>query len=104
VTAKFRRISALALVLSVTAIAAPSASARPIDDPALGPQTYGAQTSIQTSPPAQVRVLHVSPSPGFDWGDAGLGALAAFALTMIGLGAAVVLSHRRSDAHGPATT
>jgi len=32
---------------------------------------------------------------GFDWGDAGIGAGAGFAVTMIGLGGALVISSRR---------
>jgi hypothetical protein len=55
-----------------------------------------------SSAPTQVRVA-ASPPAGFDWADAGIGAGAAFALTMIGLGAAVLLSNRRHDHGRPAT-
>jgi hypothetical protein len=36
-----------------------------------------------------------TPQSGFDWGDAGIGAAAGFALAILGLGAAVVISQRR---------
>jgi hypothetical protein len=41
---------------------------------------------------------------GFNWGDAGIGAGAALALTMIGLGDLLVLSNRRHRAEKPAAT
>jgi hypothetical protein len=68
----------LLLAVSIAAATAPSASARPIDD------------VPRTEPPA--RVFHVSSDPGFDWGDAGAGAMAA---TIIGLGGAFALRNRR---------
>jgi hypothetical protein len=41
-------------------------------------------------------VVAVATSPvGFDWGDAGIGAAAGFALAMLGLGATLVRSGRR---------
>jgi len=36
-----------------------------------------------------------TPSDGFDWGDAGIGAGGMLAVTLIGLGGAVTLTHRR---------
>lgn len=52
------------------------------------------QASITTTPPTVVRVI--SSDGGFDWGDAGIGAGAGFALSMIGVGGALVASQRRS--------
>jgi hypothetical protein len=43
-------------------------------------------------PSTVVRV--VAPSGGFDWGDAGIGAGGAFALTMIGLGGVLAATNR----------
>jgi hypothetical protein len=40
-----------------------------------------------------VRVI--TPQTGFDWGDAGIGAAGGFALSMLGLGGALILSQRR---------
>ena len=41
-------------------------------------------------------IVAVTTSPvGFDWGDAGLGAAAGFALAMLGLGATLLISGRR---------
>ena len=80
----------LALAVAIAATAAPSAWARPID---AFPRTEPAGSSSGTPP---VRVLHVSPDSGLDWGDAGAGA--AFAATMIGLGGAFAVRNRRRHA------
>ena len=39
----------------------------------------------------------VIPSGGFHWGDAGIGAGGMLALTVIGLGGALTLTHRRNQ-------
>jgi hypothetical protein len=39
----------------------------------------------------------VTASSGFHWGDAGIGAGGMLALTAIGLGAALTLTHRRNQ-------
>jgi hypothetical protein len=54
------------------------------------------------TPPAEAPVAPVASNPGFDWGDAGIGAAAGFALTMIGIGGLLVLSNRRQRAEQPA--
>lgn len=36
-----------------------------------------------------------SPQGGFDWGDAGIGAGGALAIVLLGLGAALIATHRR---------
>lgn len=47
-------------------------------------------------PAATSVIVHV-PGPGFDWGDAGIGALGAFAVALLAAGAMlVVFRHRRS--------
>jgi hypothetical protein len=47
----------------------------------------------------------VSQDSGFDWGDAGLGALAMLGIAGIGAGAVVAVGrHRRRTAHGPVAT
>ena len=55
------------------------------------------QTTAPATPPTIVRVS--ASNDGFDWGDAGIGAGGAFALSIIGLGGALVVSQRR----GPRT-
>ena len=45
-------------------------------------------------PPAVAR--DVTPSGGFNWGDAGIGAGGMLALTVIGLGGALTLTRRRN--------
>jgi hypothetical protein len=47
-----------------------------------------------TAPPAVVRLQ--APAGGFDWGDAGIGAAGGIALSMLGLGAALVVSQNRA--------
>jgi hypothetical protein len=66
--------------------------------PAAGP---GHPLSAATAPsvtagvsPTIVRVT--APSRGFDWGDAGIGAAGGFALSMIGIGGALIVSQRRT--------
>jgi len=107
----------------VGALAAPSASARPIDQ--VSPQALPAQQRQQVStppalphgvqyssmgvgnpstPPSDAPAAPVASNPGFDWGDAGIGAGAAFTLTMIGLGGLLVLSNRRHRADQPVPT
>ena len=55
--------------------------------------------STASTPPAVVRV--VTHNGGFHWSDAGIGAGGMLALTVLGLGGAVSLTHRRRihDAH-----
>ena len=82
-----------------------------------GVQYSSTQATTRSSEPALRRngseavpfVADVQPSApatasGFDWGDAGIGAGAAFALTMIGIGGMLVLSNRRHRDARPATT
>ena len=55
--------------------------------------------STASTPPTVVRV--VTHTGGFHWSDAGIGAGGMLALTLIGLGGAITLTHRRRirDAH-----
>jgi hypothetical protein len=88
-----RRRSGPAVALLIAAVAAPSASARPIDTP------VGTQSPDTTGGP-QVRVVEVPTDAGFDWTGAGLGAGAMLAAT--GLGGALMLTIRRR--HGRAAS
>jgi hypothetical protein len=41
-------------------------------------------------------VIHVAaPTGGFDWGDAGIGAAGGLAISMLGVGGALMISQRR---------
>ena len=95
----------LALAMLAAAIAAPSAFARTDPPSALPTHASGATQSgpVAKAPaprgPAEVRVVRVTSDPGFDWGDAALGAGTTVALVAIGLGGAIaVLSYRRQRA------
>ena len=70
--------------LAAAALAAPAASARPIDHPRL-PASGGAGTAVAVEPdPAAPRVPVVRTiDAGFDWGSAAIGAGGAGALVVI---------------------
>jgi hypothetical protein len=54
-------------------------------------------SSPSTAPSTGPSIVRVSPaSGGFDWGDAGIGAAGGFALSMLGIGGALVLTQRRT--------
>jgi hypothetical protein len=117
--------TALALALALAAVAPSAASARPAEyapatttqaqaPPAIAAnaavgaiQAQGARVarelaardaragSITQSPPP-VRTVTVSQPNGFAWGDAGIGAGAIFALTLVLLGSTLYLTQRRT--------
>ena len=81
---------AAALALTLGAIAPAAASARPI----------GPDTNSFTAPPAPAtQIVRVSAPSSFDWGDAGIGAAGGVALSMLGIGGALVVSQRRTSRH-----
>jgi hypothetical protein len=82
---RIKKTTALTLVLS--AIAPAAATAKPV-----GPDPSGASFAIPQTPIVRV----TAPSGGFDWGDAGIGAAGGLALSMLGIGAALTLSQRRT--------
>src|SRR4029450_516454 len=63
-----RPVRALTLAAAISALAAPAASAIPVDD--FIPATHG-DAADRTQP---VRVVQVEAETGFDWGEAGTGA------------------------------
>jgi hypothetical protein len=96
------RVTKTAVLLLVgAAIAAPSAGALPIDYPlqaasGSGHRPINADGQSSGTGAAEIgvtRTVEVN-SRGFDWGDAGLGA--AGTLSLLGLGAGVVVIARRS--------
>jgi hypothetical protein len=90
----------LALATAIAATAAPPASAR-VGEEFLGPQPAQAGGGAPTA--TKARVVEVPAGTGFDWGDAGIGAGAAFALTAIGLGGALARGSRRQREERAAT-
>jgi hypothetical protein len=115
-THKHRRaLHGMAAVVSVCALAAPTASAVPVEQfiPRAGDESGGGSSSVPPpssiaasaaeeyenlrSPDATsvpVRVVKVRADGGFDWGDAGIGATGMLALAAIGAGAAVATGRR----------
>ena len=92
------RLAPLALVLVAAAIAAPVASAG-TDGPPLSP-------GVGATSPTAVRVVEVPSNAGFQWGDGAIGAGAALAVVLVGLGAtlAIVSSRKRRTVPYPRTT
>ena len=85
----------LALATVVGALAAPTASAMPIDPPLDGQGGDGFNV-----PNADWQQPEPAPTAdGFDWGDAGIGAAGTFALVAIAAGAAVAAGHRPRHDH-----
>ena len=83
---------ATVLALALGAIAPAAASAKPV-----GPDP--APFTAQTTPIVQI----TTPSSGFDWADAGIGAAGGLAITMLGVGGALVVAQRRGrHPHRPA--
>jgi len=62
--------------------------------PAASPSTTAGSTAKVSAAPPVVRIQ--VPASGFDWADAGIGAAGGFALSMIGLGAALAVSQHRT--------
>jgi hypothetical protein len=97
------------LVLSLAATGVPPASARPGSAAHHPRALYSRQDKslvAPNDPPAAV-VQVQAPNSGFDWSDAGIGAAGGFALSMIAIGGALVVSPRRtrhSDTARPADT
>ena len=80
--------AAVALTLSAITPAAATA-ARPTG-------SGGATPTTQATPIVRV----IAPQNGFDWGDAGIGAAGGLALSMLGVGGALVISsQRRASRH-----
>jgi hypothetical protein len=88
----------LALATVVGALAAPTASAMPIDPPGVGGSPSGGYSAYSPntnrSQPEPARA-----ADGFDWGDAGIGAAGMFAVVAIAAGATVAVGHRPSRGH-----
>ena len=90
-----RPARALALAAVISALAAPTASAIPVEQ--LMPNARD-NPELRATP---VRVVAVGADRGFDWGDAGIGATGVLALTAIGAGAAIATGHRPGPRHNP---
>jgi len=72
---------------------------RPPDviDAAAGRGTYNSpRVMVVKIPPS---AAEPSSAPGMDWGDAGIGAGSLLGLSLIGLGGALAIVHRRRAAH-----
>ena len=80
----------LAVVFVVAALSAPVAVAAPVEErfPGLSDQGTNADLGTVPEPPA------ATPSEGFDWGDAGIGAAGAIAIIAITGGLALEYGRR----------
>lgn len=114
--------TALAVTLTLGAIAAPAASAdtgqagwvvQPNPDQQAAQLARAAATKPSETTPvvrpnpdqqtpvsAPATIVRVSnPSSGFDWGDAGIGAAGALGLILAATGGGLMLARRRNDPH-----
>jgi hypothetical protein len=108
VTTQHRITSSLAVTVALTlAAGAPAALANPTKQlygPA-GRPNQEKQINTGGSVSAPPTIVRISPrGGGFDWGDAGIGAAGGFALSMIGIGGALVVSQRRTHHSDTAPT
>jgi hypothetical protein len=85
--------TALLATLTVAAIAAPGAGARPADQFLQAPTSQSAGTG---SGEANSSATPAS-SNGFDWGDAGIGAAGMLSILGLGAGAVTVARHSREQ-------
>lgn len=83
----------VALAAAISALAAPAASAAPIE------QRIPGAAGARDDNAVPVRVVEVQTDRDFDWGDAGVGATGMLALAAIGAGAAVATGHRVRRLH-----
>jgi hypothetical protein len=113
-TTTHRMTTTAAVILSLAAAGAPTAIARPVGadppttanqaqapaavysrpDKSLIPASTPSSDRIPESSAQQAIVRIQTPQSGFDWGDAGIGAAGGVALAMLGLGGALVITHR----------
>lgn len=122
---RIARVTAIALTAG--AVAAPVASAYPPGGGSSQPAAAGSngvaqvkqhQAAVYTrqdkqlvpSSPSQAPVNTVppstpatTPSEGFDWGDAGIGAAGGLVISVVGIGGALALSQRRTRGTRPTT-
>jgi len=89
-----RVLRGLAVAMATGALAAPAASAAPVEQ--LVPH---AKDSQRSSEPAPLRVVQVTTDDGFDWSDAGIGATGVLALVAIATGALVATRRRPGAGH-----
>lgn len=84
--------------VGLIADASPTAQARrPLvrpnpDEIGSGPRSLSMEQLTSSTRP---QVVHLESRPGFDWGDAGIGAGITFSLAIVGLGAALGIRGRR---------
>ena len=88
-----KRIATVSVALALAA-AAP-ASGRPIGQDQIGSYANNSVGSAPASTPPTIVHL-TTPSAGFDWGDAGIGAAGGVALSILGIGSALAISGRRT--------
>ena len=103
-TTTHRMTTTAAVILSLAAAGAPTATATvsgttpatTANQPPASVYSRPDKSMIRVTTPAsapQAVVRITTPPNGFDWGDAGIGAAGGLALAMIGLGGALVVSH-----------
>lgn len=79
---------------SLNVVRAPTAAHAVLPPPAarVRANVQAARASVPVSTPATI--VRVTPSSGFDWGDAAIGAAVVLAFSLVGLGGTLAVSHR----------
>lgn len=104
-----RMATGIAVALALGASAAPAAARpaqfAPLEDPAAASTRAAVhaaspaattRAAVQAASPAPA-IVRVTPSNGFDWGDAGIGAAGGLALAVVGFGGGLAASQRRKE-------
>jgi hypothetical protein len=98
-TTHSRTASSLAVAVALTLGAGTPGALAESPQQMYGPPGRPNQEKQLIAPPqasAPATIVRVSaPSGGFDWGDAGIGAIGGLAVSIIGVGGALALSQRR---------
>jgi hypothetical protein len=84
-----QRMAGIATAVSIVAAAAPTAAARPAE------QFLDLPSAHTSAGAAEVRTVDDPPQPGFDWGDAEIGAGAGITLGVLAAGGAFLVAGRR---------
>jgi hypothetical protein len=82
--------------------AAASAAAKEVQHSNLETNAYADTTTARITS-GVTGVAHATTQTGFDWGDAGIGAAAGFALAMLGVGGVLVVLQRQPRRGRPTT-
>jgi hypothetical protein len=95
----------LVAATAVVAFGVPATSSATVAEQYFG---FSAPTEAQRGQPSYAPAPEIAAAPGFDWGDAGIGAASVLGLVLILVSVMLAVVHRRSPAaegrKGPVVT